>query len=114
MSPPNPPMMHPNFTFLPAMPPSNEMDRLTSLKKCNPVWTPWQESRGKSLVQTAQDEFGTSGASISLIDSNLEILKVEKGYNRRSIKRPESIAAHVLLSTEVLVVLDTQKVCGLE
>lgn len=61
------------------------------------------------LVQSARDEFGVTGASISFVDTDLEILKVEVGYNRRSIKRPESIAAHVLLSTEVLVILDTEK-----
>lgn len=102
--------MRSTFKFLPSMSPQNEEGRLASLKRCNPVWTSWQEDRGKSLVRLAQEEFGASGVSISFVDSNLEILKVEMGYNRRTIRRPESIAAHVLLSTEVLVVLDTAKV----
>lgn len=102
--------MHSSLAYLPALRPGNEVDRLAALKKCNAAWTPWQESRGRSLVESAQDDFGTSGASISLVDSHHEILKVESGYNRRAIRRPESIAAHAILSTEVLVVLDTAKV----
>jgi hypothetical protein len=98
------------FTFLPAMDPPNEVERLAALMLCNPIWTPWQEDRAKVLVKSAIEEFGASGVSISLIDSSNEIIKAEVGYKRRMIKRSVSISAHVLLTTEVLVVLDTEKV----
>ncbi|KFY42079.1 hypothetical protein V494_02621 [Pseudogymnoascus sp. VKM F-4513 (FW-928)] len=109
ITPPRPPPVDPLFSFLPAMDPLNEQERLASLFTMSRVWTPWQESRSTDLVKAAREEFGVPGVSISLIDNNNEILKAEVGYNRRMIKRSVSIAAHALLTTEVLVVLDTQR-----
>lgn len=63
------------------------------------------------LIRDAQNEFEVPGAAISLVVSNLEIMKVEDGYGLDAIKRQGSIAAHALLSTEVLFILDTQNVC---
>jgi hypothetical protein len=108
--PPNPPPRSPLLTYLPAMAPANEAERIATLMKCNPVWTAPQEDGAMALVKASREEFGVSGVSISLIDSDNEIMKAESGYNRRMIKRSESISAHVLLTTEVLVVLDTKKV----
>lgn len=63
------------------------------------------------MIRAAQTEFGVSGAAISLVISNVEVLKAQDGYGLEAIKRQDSIAAHALLSTEVLVISDTQKVC---
>ncbi|OBT62872.1 hypothetical protein VE03_07567 [Pseudogymnoascus sp. 23342-1-I1] len=111
MRPPNPPRMDPLFSFLPAMDPLNEAVRMASLFNLERDWTPRQEHRAKELIQASMEEFGVTGVSISLIDTSHEILKAEVGYGyrRRLIKRSESIAAHALFSTEVLVVVDTKK-----
>lgn len=113
MMPPKPPVIDPLFSYLPAMDPLNEQSRLVSLFTISPVWTSWQEERSLELVIASREEFGATGVSISLVDNSNEILKAEVGYNRRMIKRSESIAAHALLTTEVLVVLDTTKVLAL-
>ena len=84
---------------------------MAALARLNPEWSRVQELEGMKMIRRARDEFGASGAAISLVISNVEILKVHEGYGLEAIKRSESIAAHALLSTEVLVVLDTQKVC---
>ncbi|KFZ00493.1 hypothetical protein V498_00018 [Pseudogymnoascus sp. VKM F-4517 (FW-2822)] len=111
MRPPKPPRMDPKFSFLPAMDPLNEAVRMASLFNIERDWTPRQEQRAKELIQASMEEFGVTGVSISLIDTSHEILKAEVGYGsrRRMIKRSESIAAHALLATEVLVVVDTRK-----
>ncbi|ELR02029.1 hypothetical protein VC83_08650 [Pseudogymnoascus destructans] len=107
--PPKPPAIDPLFSFLPAMDPVNEEGRLASLFNIERVWTPRQESRAKELVKASKEEFAVTGVSISLIDNSNEILKAETTYNCRMIKRSVSIAAHALLTTEVLVILDTTK-----
>lgn len=61
-------------------------------------------------MRASMEEFGNTGVSISFIDTSHEILKAEIGCKHRVIKRSESIAAHALLTTDVLVVLDTKKV----
>lgn len=83
---------------------------MLSLCKLAREWTTWQEYRSREIVKASMAEFGVTGVSISLMDKSHEIFKAEIGYNCRMIKRSESIAAHVLLTTEVLVVLDTRKV----
>lgn len=110
MKPPKPPLMDPLFSYLPSMVPLNEAGRLLSLFNLEREWTPWQEERGREFIKASIEEFGATGVSISLIDQSNEIIKAEIGYNRRMIKRSVSIAAHVLLTTEVLVVLDARKV----
>lgn len=83
---------------------------MAAFDRLNPEWTTAQEAAGYDLIGDAQREFKTTGAAISLIISNLELFKVEEGYGFACIDRTESIAAHALLTTEVLVVLDTHKV----
>ncbi|KFY01331.1 hypothetical protein V490_00952 [Pseudogymnoascus sp. VKM F-3557] len=109
MNPPKPPAIAPLFSYLPAMDPPNEAGRLSSLFSISRVWTPVQEDRSKEIVKASMAEFEATGVSISLIDNSNEIFKAEIGYNRRMIQRSISLGAHVLLSTEVLVVLDTEK-----
>jgi hypothetical protein len=54
--------------------------------------------------------FQTEFASLSFFDSTYEIFKAENGYHTSRIERTKSIAAHVVLSKETMVVLDTAKV----
>jgi hypothetical protein len=110
MTPPNPPPRSPLLRYLPAIYPPNEEERKASLMRYSPTWSASQENLALALVKSSQREFGVSCGSISLIDTENEIFKIEIGYQRRMIARSESIAAHALLTTEVLVVLDTAKV----
>lgn len=55
-------------------------------------------------------EFDACFASLSFFDGKYEIFKAEIGYNASRISRSVSIASHALLSTDVLVVLDTKQV----
>lgn len=82
------------------------------LDKLNPQWSEAQVAEGMSMVKQALKEFNASGAAISLVISDAEIVKVQEGYGlgHDTIKRSQSFAAHALLSTEVLVVLDTHEV----
>jgi len=48
-------------------------------------------------------------ACISLIDESLEIIKAEHSFDRKYLSRGDSIATHVLLTNEPMVVLDTVK-----
>ncbi len=58
----------------------------------------------------ATTKFGTPWAAISFFDRDTEIVQAERGYSRHLIPRHESVASHVLLTDEVMTVLDTQKV----
>jgi hypothetical protein len=110
ISPPEPPVMRRSFSFLPAFVPSNEPSRLAALSTWGRPWSTKQLTSGAILIAAARQEFSAAGAAISYINSDQEELKVSNTYKRRSISRPESIGAHVVFSTEVLAVLDTQKV----
>lgn len=50
-------------------------------------------------------------AAISFIDSDHEIFKAEHAFGRKYVDRSKSIGAHVLLSNEPMVILDTAEVC---
>lgn len=57
----------------------------------------------------ARKVFQTRMACISLIDESLEIVKAEHSFGRKYLSRGDSIATHVLLTNEPMVVLDTVK-----
>jgi hypothetical protein len=75
------------------------------------VWPHWSQAKAGALICAALKEFDVSLASLSFFDGKYEIFKAESGYNASRIPRSISIAAHALLSTDVLVVLDTKEVC---
>lgn len=54
--------------------------------------------------------FQTEIAVISIIDEHDEVIKAENGFPFRFIDRADSIAAHVLLANEPMVILDTEQV----
>ncbi len=77
------------------------------------LWPQWAQRKTGDIMRKAMDAFGTRFASLSFFDDKFELVKVENGYNRSQIDRDISIAAHVLFSPDVMVVLDTKKVCAM-
>jgi hypothetical protein len=75
------------------------------------VWPNWSRGKVNALISAAMKEFDTCFASISFFDGKYENFKAESGYNVSRVSRSISIAAHALLSVDVLVVLDTKQVC---
>lgn len=61
----------------------------------------------------ATTRFATPWAAISFFNRDTEIVGAERGYSRHLIPRLESIASHVLLTDEVMTILDAQKVSPL-
>ena len=102
--------------YLPAVYPPDEKARTHCLAMIHPNWSSEQVQAGKRLCDMARDEFGIGGACLSLISGHLELLKVEIGYNTDGatvgtmIPRAVSIAAHVVLTHDVMYILDTKKV----
>lgn len=61
-------------------------------------------------ISAAAKSFGVRNGYVSLIDTNGEIIKGEIGSRIPATSRIRSIGGHVILSDEVLVVLDAEKV----
>ena len=74
------------------------------------AWSSLEIDCARSLIMAATTKFATPWAAISFFDRDTEIVQAERGYSRHLIPRHESIASHVLLTDEVMTVLDTQKV----
>jgi hypothetical protein len=108
--------MNPDFTHLPATFPSNEAQRLATFKSSRVwsgsdiIWTEAEEERARQLIKAADIQFDAPWGAISFFDTDLEIVQAERGYSRHFIPRRISIASHVLLTNEVMTVLDTEKV----
>lgn len=110
VSPPDPPPTKSSFSFLPAVNPVNETERLAAYENCNHEWNDWTCTRARDLVFDALLKFDAPWAAISFFDHDSELVIAELGYNRQIIPRRESIAAHVLFSTDSMVISDLQKV----
>lgn len=108
--------MNSNFTYLPSPYPPNESERLAAFQSLHIWsgvdidWSSLEAERARHLIKAAATKFGTPWAAISFFDDDTEIVQAERGYSRHVIPRRESIASHVLLTDEVMTVLDTQKV----
>lgn len=76
------------------------------------VWPDWEPEKAGALIRAAMKKFDTRYAAISFFNGQNETFKAESGYNMGKIPRATSIAAHALLSPDVLVVLDTLQVSG--
>ncbi len=74
------------------------------------MWPQWCQEKAGALIRAAMKTFGTKFASLSFFDERYELFRAENGYNQPHVDRAVSIAAHCLLSKDVLVVLDTKKV----
>ena len=74
------------------------------------LWPQWDQNRAGALLISAMAKFKTRFAALSFFDEDHEMFKAENGFHSSQINRSISIAAHALLSTDVLVVLDTKMV----
>jgi hypothetical protein len=74
------------------------------------VWSSLEIECARSLIMAATTRFATPWAAISFFDRESEIVQAERGYSRHLIPRRDSIASHVLLTDEVMTVLDAHKV----
>ncbi|KAM3077439.1 hypothetical protein ACMFMG_006782 [Clarireedia jacksonii] len=108
-SPPPPPPRGTTFEYLPAIYPPNEEARLAKHSAFDVLWPEWTQDKACALITSSMARFQTKYASLSLFDGRYEVFKAENGYHTSRIERARSIAAHVLLSTDTLVILDTEK-----
>src|SRR4051812_23762329 len=111
IKPPCPPPSQEDFLYLPAVFPPNELDRASL---CEPIVQAWDKGTleiTSNAVHKAMVTFGCLYAAMSWFDHGRELFQAEHGYGMPSISRSISIAAHALLSHDVLVVLDTKEVC---
>lgn len=108
--------MKSTFTYLPSTYPINEVERLATFESSRVwsgtdiIWSEPEAERARSLIKAANVQFDTPWGAISFFDTEMEIVQAERGYSRHFIPRPESIASHVLLTNEVMTILDTEKV----
>jgi hypothetical protein len=77
------------------------------------VWSGLEAERARTLIMAATNKFATPWGAISFFDRDTEIVQAERGYSRHLIPRRDSIASHVLLTDEVMTVLDARKVNSL-
>jgi len=108
-NPPDPPPRRPEFNHLTAPAPPDERQRLKAVKACGTVLPTAAQEKCHRLVLLARKVFQTRMACISLVDENVEVVKAEHSFGQKYITRTDSIGAHVLLSNEPMVVLDTVK-----
>lgn len=74
------------------------------------AWDTVISNRLSDLLVAVMAKFGLNSGAISFFNNRYEYIKAERGYNAKTITRSDSIAAHGLLSADVFVVPDTQKV----
>ncbi|KAF8432607.1 hypothetical protein BGX38DRAFT_1276656 [Terfezia claveryi] len=108
-NPPEPPYQRPQLQYFSAPIPIDEAARLKAVKSCNLPLTIHAIEKCHRLVVLAKKVFLTRMGAFSLIDENHEIFKVEDFIGRSDISRHLSIGAHILLSSEPIIVLDTLK-----
>ncbi|KAL7271318.1 hypothetical protein RUND412_005939 [Rhizina undulata] len=106
-NPPDPPPRRPGFNHLMAPAPPNESERLKAIKACNISLCTSADDKCHRLVLLAKKVFQTRMAGISFIDDRVEAFKAEHAFNQSFVDRVDSIGAHVLLSNEPMVILDT-------
>ncbi|KAI9759157.1 MAG: hypothetical protein M4579_002530 [Chaenotheca gracillima] len=107
----NPPVPPPlgDFVYFRAPIPPNEQGRTEFFKQIDGLLTTDAIARLDQLVDIGCRMLLTRQASLSFVHDVEEVLLVERGYNRRTIPRSESLAAHCVFSTEPMILLDAQK-----
>lgn len=78
--------------------------------KYDALWRHWNQEFANVLIQDTMKIFDTNRVSVSFFDEAREVFYAEGGYDQPRVHRHCSIAAHCLLSQDVLVVLDAQQV----
>lgn len=73
-------------------------------------WNQVTADRLSHLLASVMAKFGLDCGAISFFNKKNEYMKAERGYNVQDISRSTSIAAHGLLSADVFVIPDTEKV----
>ena len=82
---------------------------IKAVRACNIALSDTAHEKCHRLVLLARKVFQTRMACISLVDESVEVVKAEHSFGRKYLPRADSIAAHVLLANEPMVVLDTVK-----
>lgn len=93
--------------------PPHEATRLQVSARYEPTWQHWGPEKAKLCTEFAIQSFGTECAVMTAFTQECELIKVGFGYalgQNHSIQRRFSIGAHALLSSDLLVVLDTHLV----
>ncbi|KAK6583953.1 hypothetical protein PZA11_003683 [Diplocarpon coronariae] len=108
-NPPKPPAFKDRFDFLPSVYPPNEARRLGMSEDFEILWPHWGQDNSAELIRIAMTKFEAKSVSLSFFDEENEVFRAENGYNQPNVARTHSIAAHCLLSKDVLVVLDTKE-----
>jgi hypothetical protein len=103
-----------SFTFLAAATdPSKEVERHSICRKYDILWEhEFERYKVGQHLQHALENFGVSGGAVSFFDERYEIAQISITGYASEIDRNISIAAHALCSPDVMVVLDTKKVCA--
>ncbi len=114
-TPPDPPPRRAAFVYLAAPAPPNEVERLKAVEHSDvEIFPRWAAEQQKKYVLLARNTFNTPFAAISYVSRTHEVLRCEIGYRPDYIlgyiPRGHSLAAHALLSSEPMVILDTFKV----
>ncbi|KZF23773.1 hypothetical protein L228DRAFT_238294 [Xylona heveae TC161] len=110
-NPPSPPRKHKSFPYLPAPIPPTEAERWEQVKGLHlrefkeDIMEPLS-----SVVRWTMKKLGTQNAVISLFNKKYEVIKYQDGYVfPKNILREESLAAHVMVSDQLVVIQDTNK-----
>lgn len=88
--------------------PPDEAARLTALRRLAILDTPY-DPRFDRLVQLATRVFGTTGAMISLVDTDRLWFKAHTGIDVREIPRQHGLCAWAILKDEVCVIEDASQ-----
>jgi len=107
---PDAPILSSQFQCLPTILPPNEAKRLDLSAKFEHAWDCWGEEKAIACIQSVLETVGTQFASISCFDNEFECLKVVTIEGAKNIPRKISIAAHALLTSDPMVILDTHSV----
>lgn len=79
-------------------------------KALGPSWNKLTIDRLREILTSVLLDFEVGCGAISFFTTKNECIKAERGYNLNRISRPMSIAAHALLSADVFVIPDAEKV----
>ncbi|KAI9722613.1 MAG: hypothetical protein M1812_001544 [Candelaria pacifica] len=107
-TPPDPPPRKSNFSYLSAPPSVAEAKRLATTIELVLQKPRKAQVESEQIVVNAKRAFKTSYASVSFVEWESEVVIAGYGYNQAFIPRNMSIGAHVILSSEVMVLADAK------
>jgi hypothetical protein len=92
------------------MPPPNEAMRYLISNKYGLAWEAWGAENLRACLDSLRQNLEVQCAVITCFDDQTEYVRAGLGYHK-PITRNDSIGAHVLLTTDMMVVGDTYEVC---